>query len=176
MQIKHASLIVLKLVKAFLINRQFNKKMKLKELLVSCDIDLVISEVATFHKEVNPDVDLAVQELGYRRALDELLGLKPTKDKGEILRVEKILADPLNDDKDSWHVSMGKPKSKITWSLAFKPWAQWLNMEVKTDFGPETTLTYILWELTFYGFTQKATERVGKSVLAARKKSIKKKK
>lgn len=132
--------------------------MKFKTLLLKCDKEKVAlknAERDVANNSSDPKYTIENQKLGYLNVIQQLLSLKPRNSKVWTLIVEQVANDPLNNYKP-WdgHVYGIKKGSKETWAMEYTKWESLLGMDVKTSYSINDTVAYILWELTFMGFSQ----------------------
>lgn len=129
--------------------------MTFQEMLLNCNPDNAIRAALSLDSDsVNP----ALQAKGYDKVFYELLTLKPKKSK-MILLVEEV--EDWYDKKKYPHIHGKKRNNKggLTWSLLGTPWNEFLGMEISTQYTVDQTVGYVIWEMTWTGFSQK--ERVG---------------
>jgi len=109
---------------------------------------------------------------GYRKVYDTLLSL-PVIDSDTVLYIRIGRIDP--DDEHIIRV-FGKDGSmneytgdETNWSLAFMAWEEWLGMtiseETLREFQAEEIIARSLYEMTYYGFTQREIELVARYML-----------
>lgn len=132
--------------------------MKFKELLLKCDKEKVALKNAERDISINSSdqkYTLENQKLGYLDVIVQLLNLKSRNSNIWTLIVERVENDPCNNY-EPWdgHVYGIKKGSKETWAMEYTKWEHLLGMEVKTSYNIDDTIAYLLWELTFVGFSQ----------------------
>ena len=94
---------------------------------------------------------------GYLKVYNELqeFGHKPNKE-------YQISVHEREDDLDGERfidVSLYCPEDEKTYAVDLTPWEDLIDAKIKTDFwrlGHTATLAHILWEITFYGFSDKS--------------------
>lgn len=79
-----------------------------------------------------------------------------------------IMVENFSEERDreliTWFEVTGfDPKNEYYYGISMMPWEKWLGMEINQesikDYSLEELLVHILWEMTYYGFTQ---EEIGK--------------
>lgn len=112
---------------------------------------------------------------GYEAAFNELLTKKQKKHKlGDLF----ISVDVVHEDDSDWLDVYGIDKNKpIRYGIEFCPWNEWVTMfitnETLTNLSKEDVVAGCLWEMTFFGFSEKRVqeenEKMDKSVEEAKK-------
>lgn len=109
-------------------------------------------------------------EPSYRAAWEEINSLTPITSedsKGMVVGIQIITPED-----DEWteeeYVTVSGQKlhseygDQFIWGLDLTPWREWLSLEVDQEtleeFGETLTLTHILWEMTFHGYSQDSTQ------------------
>lgn len=97
---------------------------------------------------------------GYLDALDEMRHTKVSKSNSQIkIRLQK-------DDDGEEYFQVGTLKDGEEYSASFIDWNQFLGMEVIPfkELSDLDTLVHCLWEMTFYGYTNKDTQELFNSI------------
>jgi hypothetical protein len=146
----------------------------------------------------NRDEELIYQLLGkYRNVYDKLSDMKPSNANFSTLLVitkhiytkDELEYFPWDGEDfkyleahpelvEAWWLdvsgrNLDDPADTSYYSLSFSPWAEWLSMEVRPRdvkaHGAGNCLGAILYEITFYGFSEESTQAVKTEVLSREK-------
>lgn len=126
--------------------------MNLKELINKFTDRQIVAEVIRLYP------DQKKNKPGYYRALKDLRRLRKRKTTVTLF-AEWVPADPEFDpeDKPYVHVLGHDSADNQDYALSLTPWSEWLSMPIaqKTidEFGELTALGYIMWEITWYGYS-----------------------
>lgn len=95
------------------------------------------------------------------------------RDKDEFIEV--LLNDGLfwgPDDTDQYHTIHTNK-----FSMSFRSWRLLANIEIAdatlTNHTRAELAAFFLWEITFYGYTEKAMDKIGKQILKSKKEAVK---
>jgi hypothetical protein len=120
--------------------------MKLKDLIKRHNF------VPVWKKLVDYYPDQRDAQAGYLVVWHKLQELEPKESKFTI-HVETVYAQ-FEGDEDYVTVHAKKPGDDSYWAIEFTEWAEWLGMEVVSEFNNMETIAHCLWEMTFAGWTQ----------------------
>jgi len=131
--------------------------MKLGDMFHSYSFDAVWARLVKHY----PDMEYSKQ--GFVDAWDEIQTLKPKADpKSDI---QEIRARRFIDewDKNPYVDVCGVGKTEPRWGLSITDWAELLSYEVNDGdinrLGAINTLSHILWEITWSGFSRKQIKK-----------------
>lgn len=140
--------------------------MKLYELLLNTDKVSVFEKLA----EIYENIDI----LNYSKTYDELLYLISNDNISNDSDL-KIVVYPQHDllsenlDDILIHVSGYSLKEDESYALSYSDWEDWLGMEISEKslslWGREKFISYVLYEMTFFGFTSKEVKSEMESLL-----------
>lgn len=144
--------------------------MKFKELIDNCDDEKVAEALA------DPRFDLSDNEINNHMAvLQQLKSIEPTESNFTIcvseledewgswfdvtgLDVELKEAKKENDYTDEELKSLYGDLKNVSWALEFRPWQEWLAMDVFETtlamFDHDLIIAACLWEMTFISFEE----------------------
>ena len=125
--------------------------MKLIDLISSVDWDDVAKVLVEIDKD-DGNLD------GYKKVYGELKTLKP-QDSDFVIHIEHD-----KWDEDEWEEVYGiRKKDGEKYGLDFTPWEEMLGMEVDEGtvekYSKTGVAAHCIWEMTFYGFTQKEIQK-----------------
>lgn len=125
--------------------------MKFSDLLKKYTDKDIIERVINLYPDEKGNLE------GYVRALDELRNTKPIK------TTSKITLTEVKDDEygEPNYMAVGTlDKNGEQYSASFIKWGKWLEMEFVPHPYPElSALALCLWEITWYGFSDKSTQK-----------------
>lgn len=121
-----------------------------------------------------PNDEPSVRNGGYHRVVAELLDLEPKPFDEDPVTEIVVAREPASDSHDEpwWHVYGRCAGDDQNYSLSFIDWAKLLPCEIRVvgiDLTPDQVLAHILWEITFYGFSNEATQEKGDELKASMK-------
>jgi hypothetical protein len=133
--------------------------MTLRELINKVADKGHLSKTTQFiHKEYYPDQANSEREgidCSYQVVVGELLELPPKEARYEICVHKK-------DGAEETDVSLYCEEDEETYAMDLTPWEDIIDAKIKNDLQTLTweheLLAHILWEITFYGFTQDKVE------------------
>jgi hypothetical protein len=132
--------------------------MKFRELLKESGYKQVFNVIyKNYYKHKNHSQDDIISfDILYRKAFDTLLA----KDAGRSNSFEILLQDIKSDEEDIIDVCIKDLKTEEIFALDFIPWAELVDSEVniREDMKNYEICAHILWEITFWGFTEKEIE------------------
>lgn len=115
------------------------------------------SEKEIIDKIIQLYPDQAGSETGYSETINSLLKIR------KYWYHTSLNLEYLEDD-DQTYIQVSLKKYKSILGLSYHPWKWTVNATIQTDL-PLTELeicAHVLWELTFYGFTEKQTRNIFK--------------
>lgn len=125
------------------------------EVFGKCDLEVVVDE---FLKLAVDSPDINVTEEVFRGAIKILNEMEPEKSDTEILCIEKIQESGWIDD----NVYLLDTTDQKTYAIEASSWANILGCRVDekslSDYGNEKFTTLILWEITWFGYDEKAIQ------------------
>lgn len=142
--------------------------MKFKELLKLYSDEDIAERVEILYPDQRKE--------GYLKVAKELRKTRPLR-----TSVAIEISHHKDDDGEEWEdvSGIGKPDKygSTHYGIALTGWGQWLSMPIT----PETLkkypeidiLAYCLWEMTFYGFSDKQIQRFGKKLVKDAKQARK---
>ena len=123
----------------------------------------------TYHKEVfnvlyrdhykdKPTEEVHEIAYNYRNVWDKLLEKPPSPNKEYKIYIRKMM--DLCSNQHFVDVCLFCNEDEETYAIDLTPWGELIDAEVKYEspMQPEKALAHILWEITFYGFTQRKVE------------------
>lgn len=132
--------------------------MKFRELLKESGYKQVFNVIYKhYYKDKNHSEDDIISfDLLYRKAFDTLL----TKSADNSNSFEILLQDIKADGEDIIDVCIKDLKTEEIFALDFIPWAELVDSEVniREDMKNYEICAHILWEITFWGFTEEEIE------------------
>ena len=132
--------------------------MKFRELLKESGYKQVFNVIYKYYyRDKNHSEDEIISfDILYRKAFDALL----TKSAGNSNSFEILLQDIKADEEDIVDVCIKDLKTEEIFALDFIPWAELVDSEVniREDMKNYEICAHILWEITFWGFTEKEIE------------------
>ncbi len=128
--------------------------MKLQEMIQMCHFEVFYHELLKFYDDMSED-DLELIKRGYKE-------LK-TLEINDIEEPLEILVTKVVENKEiTYDIAGIKEGDEVFYSLLFMDWKDLLAFNVHEDnfkeFGPETVLAHIYWEMTWTGFTYNETK------------------
>lgn len=132
--------------------------MKFRELLKESGYKQVFNVIYKYYyRDKNHSEDEIISfDILYRKAFDTLL----TKSADNSNSFEILLQDIKADEEDIVDVCIKDLKTEEIFALDFIPWAELVDSEVniREDMKNYEICAHILWEITFWGFTEKEIE------------------
>jgi tetratricopeptide (TPR) repeat protein len=132
-----------------------NRKAKFAALVKKCTWAAVepffIKEYPKWEKDTNT----------YGLIFHQLQNLTPVKDRDDMsIHIHQDDHNHLNGCKNHPQT----PEEEHTYGLAITPWGEWLGMDVSgtaiEDYSDEEIISHCLWEMTFYGYSQKTIQKM----------------
>lgn len=131
--------------------------MKFIELLKKYTDEEVIAELKKYYEDIDDE--------SYKSALTELRRLTPSKEQ-QVIKINVEFVKNKNY-KEPWLLcdrigSDDETNEEIKWELEFDKWENWLAKEIIEDnftkLDEITVLAGIVYEMTFFGFSQKTIQ------------------
>lgn len=99
----------------------------------------------------------------YKSVYEQLLTLTPVYNEIPFF----IVFDTINEGDHAYVDVSGKEEHEDTsYSLSLTPWDEWLGYQLSNSLPTSDAIAHILWEMTFYGFTNEAVVKVGEDLAA----------
>ncbi|NHK30025.1 MAG: hypothetical protein FK730_01650 [Asgard group archaeon] len=100
----------------------------------------------------------------FENVLDTLKKMDAQKPEENITIIIEDFSKEREGEEITWFEVTGfDPENEYYYGISMMPWEKWLGMEINPDsiknYSLEDLLVHILWEITYYGFTQ---EEIGK--------------
>lgn len=125
--------------------------MILYKYLLLADISKVLMKIVARHVEINPNIDIDTQLDGYTNVICELQNMDWKKSTDYIITVDKYSE---NEGSYDGCVFVQNLKTNEEVVLSHLKWKELLGLEVDSLYNLEDTLFYIIWELTWWGFSE----------------------
>lgn len=161
--------------------------MKFKELIDKYNWNDVYSTLIQLYPDQEKNIE------GYKQVFEELCTLRPTETKMRIV-IEDVFDEydkeyhahvsgkdgTLNKESDPKHFKDDEiGNQEVSYGIEFTDWAEWLSMKIDQEslskYSELDIIGHCLWEMTFYGFTQKdikkAIDAINRSAEEAKKNS-----
>ena len=143
--------------------------MKLKDLIEKYDFDQMFTKLIELYPEEKKN------EEGYKNAFTEMKEL--TNSKIEVNPESRIIVEYIEKDKlidePYWSVSLLENDNR--YSIELSQWNDLMNYECKIENMEEINfLSYVMWELTYSGFSQKEVKEEYDKLIELAKKEIEK--
>jgi hypothetical protein len=125
--------------------------MTFRELLQKTNHKEIFNHLYQEYYYKNVEDEVMEMSLSYRRVVDELLS-KPSAPQGEWV-IEVRASDNCFDD-----LCWTNPHTKESFGLDLLPWSQIIDarVQIEGDIAPPIVGAHLLYEITFYGFTEEA--------------------
>ena len=135
--------------------------MTLRELLNKSSYKLVFNEIYKNYYFRLPVAQVTLVDISYQRAYTELKEKPPHDDGGRNIYITQIV----NEEESFIDVCLYDTVEDSLYSLDFCPWSELIDCPIDraTEVDDSSALAHILWEMTFYGFSE---EDVAKERLA----------
>lgn len=142
--------------------------MKLKDLIEKYDFDQMFTKLIELYPEEKKN------EEGYKNAFTEMKEL--TNSKIEVNPESRIIVEYIEKDKlidePYWSVSLLENDNR--YSIELSQWNDLMNYECKIENMEEINfLSYVMWELTYSGFSQKEVKEEYDKLIELAKKAKK---
>ena len=142
--------------------------MKLKDLIEKYDFDQMFTKLIELYPEEKKN------EEGYKNAFAEMKEL--TNSKIEVNPESRIIVEYIEKDKiidePYWSVSLLENDNR--YSIELSQWNDLMNYECKIENMEEIDfLSYVMWELTYSGFSQKEVKEEHDKLIELIKKTRK---
>ncbi len=142
--------------------------MKLKDLIEKYDFDQMFTKLIELYPEEKKN------EEGYKNAFAEMKEL--TNSKIEVNPESRIIVEYIEKDKiidePYWSVSLLENDNR--YSIELSQWNDLMNYECKIENMEEIDfLSYVMWELTYSGFSQKEVKEEHDKLIELAKKARK---
>jgi hypothetical protein len=111
-------------------------------------------------------LDQSIVTLGYRKVFENLKQLKPTsKTNLDRINVKMVLDDFSPDDPPYAHVCAYDNKNE-RWGISMTDWAEVLSLDFswEDDFTETDALCEVLWEITWYGFSNEEVQQFASNI------------
>jgi hypothetical protein len=135
--------------------------MTLRELLDSCRYKSVFNVIYKHYYKGKSysNSELTEIDVRYYKVWGDIKELPPSDSDGLCLSLGKK-----NEPEASFiDVFLCDEKKNETFALDFFPWSKLIDMNIKREASPELTndevLAHILWEITFWGYTESEIEK-----------------
>jgi hypothetical protein len=132
--------------------------MKFRELLKESGYKQVFNVIYKhYYKDKNySEDDIISFDLLYRKAFDTLLN----KDTNDSNSFEILLQDIKAEEEDIIDVCIKDLKTEEIFALDFIPWTELIDsvVNIREDMKNYEICAHILWEITFWGFTEEEIE------------------
>jgi len=143
--------------------------MTLRKLLKSCRHKDVFNILYREYYLEEKSEAIHTAAMGYRKVVEKLLTLPQQTNKEYKIHLQKGEGDmPIE-------VGLYCNENDETYAVDLTPWNDLIDAEIKSDIILDncTTLAHILWEITFYGFSQEENEKTLKELAADLKEGTK---
>ncbi len=124
----------------------------LKDIFSKYTNEEIVNAVKKFHN----DEDIA--DWAYHQALTEIRNLDcDIKDNTMTICVHRVIDEFADEDiEDPTYIDVSGREDGVYYAMEFTPWSQWLSMNIEhdEDITELDALGCILWEMTFFGWSQ----------------------
>lgn len=126
-----------------------------------------------YYKDTHPD-EIRTITLAYERVIQELLNIESTGTvfqgddlKDYMIHTRSMIDDTEEDPVEYTDVCLKHKETQDIASIDFVCWEVLVNLKIDTEVGlsNKDLACHILWELTFYGFTNKQVQLQGEDLL-----------
>jgi len=134
--------------------------MILKDILRNCDTKVVLEYLSKIYDE---SWNKNYHETTYLEIIEEIVNKNDTIKPDFVISVH-YTKSTLLEDKPYWSVSGIMPDNTTYYSLDFTSWDEWANAHLFIEpasvyISKEEVLAYVLWEMTFNGFTNEEVQK-----------------
>jgi hypothetical protein len=101
----------------------------------------------------------------FENVLKTLRKLEAQKPEENITIIVEDFSKKREGEEITWFEVTGfDPENEYYYGISMMPWEKWLGMEINPDsiknYSLEDLLVHILWEMTYYGFTQEEIDKM----------------
>jgi hypothetical protein len=131
--------------------------MTLKELLSTCNYKTIFNLIYKKHLKSKSNTEVRKFDLGFYSAWMELLSIKPQSARHAYNLYINELEDDLDEDSEPIiDITLRDVDKDELYALDFCKWSEIIDIQIEnaTSLNRNEILSEILWEITFWGFSQ----------------------
>ena len=130
----------------------------LRDLLNKCSYKSVFNVLYREYYKGKPDSEVELADVAYLTVRKNLLAKEQKPNKDYQICIKKVLDDSVAPPKSHIDVCLYCNDDDETYAIDLMPWGDLIDAQImnKTRLRHNTILAHILWEMTFYGFTEES--------------------
>jgi hypothetical protein len=133
--------------------------MILKELIEKYEWNCLEKRMEELYPRMKEDLSK------FENVIKTLRKIEEQKPEENITIIVEDFSKEVEGEVRTWFEVTGfDPENEYYYGISMMPWEKWLGMEINPDsikkYSLEDLLVHILWEMTYYGFTQEEIEKM----------------